>query len=132
MLSDWRDRLKRVIREDGRSLRAISAAANVGENYLQQVLKDEKDPGFTRLARVLSVLGPEATVYVASGAALDPEQHLRVALVAFGITDSEHMNTVLTVARTLSGRTAGEIPGPDHSRDRSPVASRPHESEPSR
>lgn len=105
MSTDWRSRLNEVIKQDGRSLRAISAATEgVGENYLQQMLKDQKDPGFTRLARILANMGPEATVYVTSGLALDPEEHLRVALVGYGITDDEDLKTALNVARRLSGR----------------------------
>lgn len=133
MSNDWRTRLQEVIKRDGRSLRAItSATEGVGENYVQQVLKDEKDPGFTRLAKVLATLGPEATVYVTSGMILDPEEHLRVALVGYGITDTEHLKTALNVARTLSGRKVGgksESSLPD---DQPQPANLPHGSGPSK
>lgn len=111
MSDDWRERLREVLKSDGRSMRAISAAAQVGENYLQQMLKDEKDPGFSRLARVLSALGPEATVYVASAGSLDPEMHLRVALIAYGVTDDENLRTALLLAKKLSGQTTAAQPG---------------------
>lgn len=131
MSTDWRERLKRVIKDDGRSLRALSAEAAVGENYLQQMLKDEKDPGFTRLAKILSVLGPEATVYVTSGAALDPEMHLRVALVAYGVTDEGDLTTALNVVRKLTAPKTDDTPGPSLSRGQPQPASPRREEEPS-
>lgn len=133
MSNDWRSRLREVIKRDGRSLRAISAATDgVGENYLQQMLKDEKDPGFSRLARVLAVLGPEATVYIISGTTLDPEQHLRVALVAAGMKDDRDMATVLGVARRLIDRTGAGTQEQNLPHDQSQPSNHPHGSEPSR
>lgn len=82
MDNEWRARLEEMIAEDGRSLRAISKAAGYGENYVQQMLKDKKQPSFPRLARVLKVLGSGATLYVTSGLRLtaEAEQFLRLAL----------------------------------------------------
>lgn len=78
----WRARLEEVLAADGRSMRAISLAAGFGPNFVQQMLKDRKDPSFPRLARVLSVLGTGATLYVTSGLRLSPEVEtfLRIAL----------------------------------------------------
>jgi len=82
MDNQWRERLKEVIEADGRSLRAISMAAGYGENYVQQMLKNKKQPSFPRLAKVLSVLGASATLYVTSGLRLTPEaeQFLRLVI----------------------------------------------------
>lgn len=71
MKNEWIDRLRECVDRDGRSMRAISIASGNGQNWLQQVLKDGKDPGFARLARLLDSLGAGATLYVISGTRLD-------------------------------------------------------------
>lgn len=78
----WRKRLREMVEADGRSYRAISLAAGFGTNYVQQMLKDKKEPSFPRLAKVLSVLGAGATLYVTSGLRLtvEVEMFLRIAL----------------------------------------------------
>lgn len=126
MSDDWRDRLREVIKEDGRSLRAISAAAEgVGENYLQQMLKDEKDPTFPRLARVLSVLGPDATVYVTSGIRLGAPDQLRSILSAYGIGGND-LNVIMGVIGRFSGKTIAGIPEQTQSLDQLQPASLRH------
>lgn len=89
MISDeWRNRLKQAIARDGRSLRAISAASGNGQNFLQQVFKDEKDPGFSRMARVLDELGAGAMLYVISGNEMTNE-------------DAEMLRIVLSLPRSV-------------------------------
>ena len=63
----WFDRLERAIKADGRSLRAISAAAHLSPNFCQQLLKDRKEPGITKLMAILDALGTASTLYVLTG-----------------------------------------------------------------
>lgn len=67
MTDNWLDRLHEALKNDPRSLRAISTAAGCGPNYLQQMLRDGKEPGTDRLARILDVLGREKSLYVLTG-----------------------------------------------------------------
>lgn len=103
MDDEWRERLREVIEADGRSLRAISKAAGVGDNYVQQMLKDEKDPTFPRLAKVLNALGTGATLYVISGLRLTPEVEtfLRLAL-SMGNHDKERIRATIDSLRERS------------------------------
>ncbi len=82
MSDDWFDRFVEVVREDGRDLKAIARAAGVGENYVQQVLKEGKRPGTDRLLKVLNVLDSPATLYVVTGIRMtqEGEKMLQVAL----------------------------------------------------
>lgn len=112
MEDEWRVRLNEVVRDDGRSLRALSLAAGFGENYVQQMLKDKKDPSFTKLAKVLAVLGPTATFYVTSGLRPDPERQLRSMLLAFGV-DGDELDQVMRVIRTYVSADAKSEQSPD-------------------
>ncbi|MGF6253814.1 helix-turn-helix domain-containing protein [Ensifer sp. LBL] len=122
MENDWRSRLREMIEADGRSKRAISQAVGFGENYVQQVLKDEKDPSFTRLAKLLSELGPRATVYVISGVLGDPHGQLQSALLAYGI-DRDDLPAVFKAIKGFVVEIDDEQSQQDHPRDQSAPAS---------
>lgn len=82
-------------------MRAISkAAGGLGPNYVQQMLKDEKDPTFPRLAKVLKVLGPGATLYVTLGLRLTPDlaAFLQYAL-SLDSPDTEQVRAALSLLR---------------------------------
>lgn len=123
MENGWRDRLKDMIEADGRSKRAISQAVGFGENYVQQVLKDEKDPSFSRLAKLLAELGPRATVYVISGALGDPQTQLRSALLAYGV-DRDDLPAVMKAIRGFAVESDDEQSQSDRPHDQSAPASR--------
>lgn len=67
MMDDWLQRLEKAIQDDGRSMRAISTAAKCGPNFVQQMLRDSKEPGADKLARILDTLGSDAALYVMTG-----------------------------------------------------------------
>lgn len=73
MENGWFDRLKEAIESDPRGMRSISLAAGCGPNYVQQMLKDRKEPGSDRLARLLDTLDTSTAVYVLTGVRLDSD-----------------------------------------------------------
>ena len=82
MSETWFDRLEKAVKRDGRALRVISKEARCGENFLQQLLKDRKEPGVERFMAILNVLGTASTIYVLTGREFteDDEAFIRVAL----------------------------------------------------
>lgn len=77
----WFDRLLEAIRRDGRDMKAISAAARLGENYVQQMVKEGKKPKLNTLVRLLQALGRADTLYIITGTEFTPadRQLLEVA-----------------------------------------------------
>ena len=67
MKAGWFQRLIKAIEEDGRSYREISMAAKCGQNYVQQMIHNGKEPGADRLARLLDALGGPSALYVLTG-----------------------------------------------------------------
>ena len=67
MKSGWFDRLKEAIAADPRGLRALSRDAGLGVNYVQQMIKDGKEPGTEKLTKLLEALGQGSSVYILTG-----------------------------------------------------------------
>ena len=67
MKTGWFQRLIKAIEDDGRSYTAISLAAKCGQNYVQQMIHNGKEPGADRLARLLDALGGPSALYVLAG-----------------------------------------------------------------
>lgn len=63
----WFDRLLDAVRRDGRDMKAISLSAGLGENYVQQMVKDRKKPKINTLVRLLKALGRADTLYIITG-----------------------------------------------------------------
>ncbi len=78
----WLNRLIEAINADGRDYKAISLAARCGQNYVQQMIKEGKEPGTERFVRLLGALGRVPSLYVILGADLTPEDEELMALVA--------------------------------------------------
>lgn len=98
----------------------------------QQMLKDEKDPGFSRLSRVLAELGPAATVFVTSGVRLDEpatiprERMLETLMRMEGVTERRAELAMLALAAEPT--PAPPIPEQPGSDGQSGSATRPRES----
>lgn len=67
MNEGWTDRLWKMVAADVRSDRAISVAAGLGVNYVQQARARGSSPVSDKLAAILDVLGPKAALYVLTG-----------------------------------------------------------------
>lgn len=98
-MEDWRNRLLTAVDDDGRSDRAISLAAGLGPNFVNELRNSEKEPGVnkvTRLARTLNLsLG-----YVFSGMEISAvnEADLKVFLSL----SPENRQAILTLARQIA------------------------------
>ncbi|MBN8293243.1 hypothetical protein JI664_14810 [Rhodobacter sp. NTK016B] len=73
MKDGWIQRLWEVIERDGRSPRALSLAAGLGPNYIQQTKSRGTHPVSEKLVSLLDELGPEATFYVYTGMSADAD-----------------------------------------------------------
>lgn len=67
MDNGWFDRLVDAIIRDGRDMKAISLAAGLGQNYVQQMVKDRKKPKIDTLVRLLNELGRADTLWIITG-----------------------------------------------------------------
>lgn len=103
MENGWLDRLVQKIEADGRSKLAISVAANCGRNFIQQMIKDGKEPGSDKLARILEVLGPQAALYVFTGLNLSDEDRELLAILS-----KMDVDTKKDAARLLQHLKSGE------------------------
>lgn len=63
----WFNRLLTAVERDGRDMKAISLAAGLGENYVQQMIKQRKLPKVGTLVRLLETLGRADTLYIITG-----------------------------------------------------------------
>ena len=73
MKADVLLRLKEAVAADPRSLRQLSLDAGLGENYVQQMLRDGKDPTVDKLEALLETLGKGDMFYVLTGLRVRPQ-----------------------------------------------------------
>lgn len=112
MKETWLDRLHIALKKDSRSLRAISIEAGCGPNFLQQMIKDGKEPGTDRLARILDVLGRDTSLYVLTGINMTEEDREFLEIIT-------HMNgpvkdDALRLLRSVQAGAASQEPSDDH------------------
>ncbi|WP_153003601.1 hypothetical protein [Aureimonas ureilytica] len=77
----WRDRLLSLIDADERSDRALSTAAGLGPNYIQQMRDRGTSPNITQTEKLCAVLGV-SLIYVLTGMQMDREGEEFLALAA--------------------------------------------------
>jgi transcriptional regulator with XRE-family HTH domain len=100
MTTQWRDRLRMALDNSGKSMRAVSIAAGLGENYLHSILGEGKEPSIDRLMKIADTLnislawllygieiGPQEERLLRLYAKL-PEQQRRAILDLASIADS--------------------------------------------
>lgn len=108
MTEGWFDRLEEAIRSDGRSLKRLSEDAHFGTNFVQQMLKDKKDPGIRKLEQLFAVMRPGTDIYVFTGAKMT-EQDLEF-LRAISLLDDDARRDALAVLRRLAGTVSPPTP----------------------
>jgi transcriptional regulator with XRE-family HTH domain len=83
MDNGWFDRLVDAIVRDGRDMKAISLAAGLGQNYVQQMVKDRKKPKIDTLVRLLNELGRADTLWIITGQEFTDEDRQLLEVAAF-------------------------------------------------
>lgn len=81
MDDQWFDRLLRAVQRDERDMKTLSLDAKLGENYVQQMVKNRKVPKIDTLVKLLDALGRADTLYIITGSEFTDEdrQLLEVA-----------------------------------------------------
>ena len=70
MEKEWFTRLKEVIDSNSKSKRRLSTDAGFGPNWVQQMIKDKKEPGADKLTRLLDQFTRTESLYVMTGLSL--------------------------------------------------------------
>jgi hypothetical protein len=73
MKDEWYNRLIELIERDSRSYRQLSVDAALGQNFVQQFIKNKKDPRSSQLEKLFAQLGPGSDIYVFTGLWLKPQ-----------------------------------------------------------
>ena len=98
MMEDWRTRLIQAVDADGRSDRAISEAAGLGVNFVNELRKGEKEPGVNKVLRLADTL-QLSLGYVFSGTEISA--HDEADLQVFLALSSENRQSILNLARQI-------------------------------
>ncbi|NSY17227.1 hypothetical protein [Neorhizobium sp. AL 9.2.2] len=127
MKEGWYERLVDLIEADPRDYKVISQAAKLGQNYVQQMVKDGKQPTIDRFLAIMSALGSHHIMYVLTGERKaepqEPVVALRSAMLAYGVDRSQLTLAVSIVDRFVSPE-AEEPPAQSQPDDQSQPASR--------
>lgn len=100
MESEWFKRLKEVIESDPRGMRRLSLDAGFGPNYVQQMLKDGKEPRVGSLVKLLAAINVSRIYFVLTGTDITDED--RAFLASVGSLDPvlrSHAEALLLAAR---------------------------------
>lgn len=81
MDNSWQTRLQEAVVKDGRKPRKIALDAGLGPNYVEQVLKPDKDPRLAQLVKLCAELRV-SPIWVLFGINLTPESEEVVQLLA--------------------------------------------------
>lgn len=76
----WRERLVQAIESDGRSFRAISLAAGLGPNYVNQLVQEGRGPTASALIKLLAALNVSPT-HIITGAEMTPDHDEFLAIL---------------------------------------------------
>lgn len=80
MMPDWRERLIAAVDADPRSDRAISLAAKLGPNFVNELRNTDKEPSLKRILKLASELGL-STTYLFLGNELTTEDEEFIKLL---------------------------------------------------
>lgn len=101
MNRDWFPRLLAVIEKDPRSKRKLSQDAGLGDNFVQQMIKNGKQPGAENLQALLDTLGYTKMIYVLTGIELldEDEGAIRALLSLPAATRQKAKDLFLAIER---------------------------------
>jgi hypothetical protein len=63
----WFERLLEAVQRDGRDFKAISLAAGLGPNFVQQMVKYRKAPKIDSFVKLMTALGRTDVIYIITG-----------------------------------------------------------------
>lgn len=95
----WKTRLADAVEKSGRSMRAISLAADAGPGYLHSVLQEGKDPSVGKLLAVCRALGASPT-FILYGIDVLPED---AEVIDAMRADPETRDAVVSLLRRRTG-----------------------------
>lgn len=79
MVTGWRNRLIDAINADGRSDRAISLAAGLGPNFVNELRNQTKEPGVEKIMKLADELNVSLTyLFMGSDVTAEDEAFLRL------------------------------------------------------
>jgi len=86
----WFDRLLNLIEASkmaGKDYKEISREAGLGQNYVQQMVKDRKQPTVDKFLAIMNVLGKSKVGYVLTGSEIS-EEDMQLVEAAAGLPPS--------------------------------------------
>jgi transcriptional regulator with XRE-family HTH domain len=98
MAGTWKSRLEQAIKDDGRSMRALSLEAELGPNYLSEVFREGKEPGVEKMMKVCDVLKVSFT-HIVTGVDLDQDDEDFLRLLSD--LEAEDRSALVALARKL-------------------------------
>lgn len=81
MTTMWRDRLRQTLDNSGKSMRAVSMAAGLGDNYLHSILGEGKEPSIDRLLKIADTLNI-SLAWLLYGIEIGPQEERLLRLYA--------------------------------------------------
>lgn len=97
-MTGWRGRLLQAVDKDGRSDRALSLAAGLNQNFVNELRNTDKEPSVEKVLKLIAVLNVSIS-HVFSGVEMDGEDE--ELLQTFLELKPEGRQTVLGIARQL-------------------------------
>lgn len=111
MQEGWFERLLEAIKADPRSLNKLSEEANLGRNFVQQMIRNGKEPGSEKLSGLLALFSEQTAMYVLTGLHLDRESlHILDTISRLNTEDRRSAKHILE-------RMAGQRSEPEQSPD---------------
>lgn len=79
MMTGWKQRLLAAIEADGRSDRAISLAADLGPNFVNELRNTEKEPSVKKVLKLADELNVSLThLFIGDNTTREDEEFLRL------------------------------------------------------
>ena len=108
MQEGWHSRLIEAIERDPRGYFGLGQSAGLSRNYVQQLVKYGKEPGASKLVRLLRALGTDQAMYIILGVEMTPENAR--ALSAFSSMTKEERDALLPFLERVGSPKTPEPP----------------------
>jgi hypothetical protein len=103
MDTGWFDRLLEAVERDGRDMKAISLAAGLGPNFVQQMVRYRKAPKIDSFVKLMKALGQSDVLYIITGNQFsDVDQQLYQIAAGLGDEDKKALIAAFAALRPPS------------------------------